>query len=254
MRTPIFAFRYFPKMVFWSRRIRGANYEPEMKLLDVLCDPTRTGVDIGAKIGMYTYRIAGRCADAIAFEPIPLFNRMLTRVFAGKRARIEPYALSDVHGKAVMRLPYDHNGTRQFGRSTIDPANPLTHRQVARVEEIEVETRRLDDYALDNVGFIKIDVEGHEVSVLDGAAATVARSQPTMLIECNDDHHPAATRNLAAWLHAHDYEAWFLDRKQLRTIDSFDDDARSRGIENFMCVPRARMDIHAKLVERAART
>ena len=254
MRTPIFAFRYFPKAVFWSRRLRGANYEPEMKLLDVLCDPTRTGVDIGAKIGMYTYRIAARCADAIAFEPNPLFNRMLTRVFAGKRARIEPFALSNVQGTAVMRLPYDHNGTRQFGRSTIDPANPLVHNQIARVEEIEVETRRLDDYALSNVGFIKIDVEGHELSVLEGAAETVARNSPVMLIECNDHHRPAATRDLAAWLGAHDYGAWFRDGKQLRSLDTLDDDARARGIENFMCVPRSRADVHEKLVARVAAT
>jgi hypothetical protein len=66
------------------------------------------------------FLIRRHSSDVIAFEPIPMFNRVLRAVFEGKRGRI-------------------------------------------------------DDYNLPDVGFIKIDIEGHELGVLDGAAATLAR-------------------------------------------------------------------------------
>ncbi len=249
-------YRRFPRLVFNLRRISGANYEREMELLDVLCDPARTGIDVGAKVGMYTYRIRARSSDVVAFEPIPLFHDMLRKVFEGKRGRIEPVAASDRRGTATLRMPFDHDGSRQFGRSSIEPANPLVHRQIARTEELEVETRPLDDYEFPNVGFIKINVEGHELAVLEGAARTIAGQRPNLLIECNDDHHPRAVEQLAAWLHAHDYEAAFLDGKQLHDIARYDraEHWAKRNIENFVCTHRARADVRERLAGRAAAT
>jgi FkbM family methyltransferase len=247
-------YRRFPRLVFNLRRIAGANQEREMKLLDVLCDPARTGIDIGAKVGMYTYRIRARSSDVVAFEPIPLFHDMLRAVFEGKRAHIEPVAVSDRRGKATLRMPYDRGGARQFGRSSIEPANKLEHEQIARTEELEVETRPIDEYAFPNVGFIKIDVEGHEIAVLDGAVRTIAEQQPNLLIECNDDHHPRATQRLAEWLRAHDYEASFLDGKELHDIARYDREEHwvKHNIENFICTHRSRADVRERLARRAA--
>jgi FkbM family methyltransferase len=247
-------YRRFPRLVFNLRRLSGANYEREMELLDVLCDPARTGIDVGAKVGMYTYRIRARSSDVVAFEPVPLFHDLLRAVFEGKRGRIEPVAVSDRRGTATLRMPYDHDGSRQFGRSSIEPANPLAHRQIARTEELEVETRPLDDYAFPRVGFIKIDVEGHELAVLEGAARTIAEHKPNLLIECNDDHQPRAIERLAAWLHAHDYEAAFLDGAELRDIARYDrgEHWAGRNIENFICTHRSRADVRERLARRAA--
>jgi FkbM family methyltransferase len=251
-----FWYRTFPRLTFYARRLAGASYEREMELLDVLCDPKRTGIDVGAKVGMYTYRIRERSSDVIAFEPIPLFNNMLKAVFEGKRGRIEPVAVSNKRGKAVLRMPYDHANTAQFGRSTIDAGNPLTHEVVARTEELEVETRTIDEYEFPNVGFIKIDVEGHELSVLEGAVQTIAKHQPNLLIECNDDHQTAAVAKLASWLGAHDYDAYFFDitERQLKPIGQYDRAQHwdKHFIENFMCVPKAKADVLERLKARVA--
>ena len=96
-------YRRFPRLVFNLRRVSKANYEREMELLDVLCDPARTGIDVGAKVGMYTYRIRACSSDVIAFEPIPLFHDMLRAVFEGKRGHIEPVAASDQLTVAVRQ-------------------------------------------------------------------------------------------------------------------------------------------------------
>jgi FkbM family methyltransferase len=252
VRGSAFFYRKFPRLVFTLRRIAGANKEREMALLDVLCDRKRTGIDIGAKVGMYTYRIRAQSSDVVAFEPIPLFNNMLAAVFNGKRGRIEPFAVSSTHAKVTMRLPYGHDDSREYGRSTIEPNNPLTSKVVARVEEIEVETRTIDSYTWSDVGFIKIDVEGHELSVLDGAVATLASHRPTMLIECNDEHHPEATARLATWLHAHDYDAVFMNGKQLCDIDGYvwAEHWSKHGIENFICVHRSCPEQRTRIGQR----
>jgi FkbM family methyltransferase len=243
-----------PRLVFLMRRLRGANYEREMELLDLLCDRTRPGIDIGAKVGMYTYRIRDHSSEVIAFEPIPIFNHILRAVFANKRARIEPYAVSDRRGTAKLRLPYGHDGKPKFGRSTIDPANRFDTEIIARTDELEVETRRIDDYDLPDVGFIKIDVEGHELAVLAGAAATLARHTPNLLIECNDEHQPDAVQQLGAWLHAHDYTAVFVEGHELRPIVEYERELHwsRHGIENFIAIHRSRPDILARLTERIA--
>lgn len=247
-------YRRFPRLVFNLRRLAKASYEREMELLDILCDPARTGIDIGAKVGMYTYRIRARSSDVIVFEPVPLFHDMLRAVFEGKRGHIEPVAASNRRGTAKLRMPFGAEGKRQFGRSSIEPANPLVHEDIAHTEELEVETRPIDDYKYPNIGFMKIDVEGHELAVLEGAARTIAAQRPNLLVESNDEHNPGAVGRLAAWLAAHDYEAQFLDGTELKGIASYDREQHwvGRNIENFICTHRARTDVRERLARRAA--
>src|ERR1041384_8553199 len=73
-----FLYRRMPRLVFLMRRLSRANYEREMELLDLLCDRNRPGIDVGAKIGMYTYRIRRHSSEVIAFEPIPMLYRMVS--------------------------------------------------------------------------------------------------------------------------------------------------------------------------------
>jgi FkbM family methyltransferase len=250
-----FSYRRMPRLVFLLRRLRRANYEREMELLDLLCDRNRPGVDVGAKIGMYTYRIREHSSEVIAFEPIPMFNRILRAVFQGKRGRIEPYAISNQRGTAKLRLPYGHDGSPKYGRSTIDAANQFDPEIIGRTDELEVETRRIDDYDLSDVGFIKIDVEGHELAVLEGAAATIGRHKPNLLIECNDEHQPDAVNRLDAWLDAHGYTAAFLTDRELRPIDEYRRDLHwtRQGIENFIAIHRSRPEVLVRLNRRVAR-
>ncbi|HEY5921526.1 MAG TPA: FkbM family methyltransferase [Kofleriaceae bacterium] len=250
-----FWYQTFPRATFFGGLLLGANYEREMQLLDALCDQTKTGVDVGAKVGMYTYRIRARSSNVIAFEPNPLFCRMLHKVLKGERTRIEQVACSRTRGTAVMRMPFDRRGVAQFGRSTIDAANPLQHERVARVETIEVETRTLDEYDLSNVGFIKIDVEGHELAVLDGGARTIEGQRPNLLVECNDDHQPGGVAALVDWLRGRDYCVVFLSGRQILDADRYDREEHwtKHTIENFIAIPSARDDIMERLHAAAAR-
>src|SRR5687768_8212559 len=104
-----------PRLMFFLRRLTRVNYEKEMRLLDILCDRNRTSVDVGAKLGMYTYRILRHSRDVVSFEPIPILAGMLTTVFAGKPVRIVQRAVSDAPGSVTMRIPYGSDG--EIGRA-----------------------------------------------------------------------------------------------------------------------------------------
>ncbi len=71
---------------------------------------------------------------------------------------------------------------------------------------IEVPLRPLDDYGLEGVRFIKIDVEGHEFEVLLGAEETLARCAPTLLVEIDQAFHDQPIQRIFDWLRARGYE------------------------------------------------
>lgn len=245
-------YRRFPRLMFLLRRIQRVNYEREMELLDILCDPGATSVDVGAKLGMYTHRLLPQSKDVVAFEPIPVLVQLIERVFRRRPVRVMPCALSDSAGRTTMRVPFGENGEVKLGRSTIEPSNSLTHDGVAHVDEIEVELRTLDECDLRGVGFIKVDVEGHELAVLRGGARTIEREHPNLLIEANDHHHPGAVESLRQLLGGWGYRGRFLHGDALVDLASIDDPAffARESIENFIFVHQSRPEVLARLEGR----
>lgn len=238
----------FPKLVH-AVRVRGNdNYEEHMELLPALCHPDRLSLDVGAKTGMYTRRIIEYSGDTIAFEPIPVLAHVLRRVFRDV-ARIEKVALSDREGSALLRTPFDRRGKPRYGLSTIDVENRLSGRDVSRVREVTVPTKRLDDYAFSGVGFIKIDVEGHELCVLRGARGTLIRERPNLLVEAREEHHGGAVGKVREWLWELGYHGFFLRNHELLPIGGFDQDVDQRrdGIENFIFIHEECPDVERGL-------
>jgi hypothetical protein len=52
-----------------------------------------------------------------------------------------------------------------------------------RLDKITVDTRALDSFRFEQVDYIKIDVEGHEMAVLEGARDTLGRCRPWLVVE-----------------------------------------------------------------------
>jgi methyltransferase, FkbM family len=61
-------------------------------------------------------------------------------------------------------------------------------RETGLYKTIQVPVRTLDSFNLDNVGLIKIDVEGNELKTLQGAEQTIKNSMPFVYFECADVH------------------------------------------------------------------
>ena len=202
--------------------------EPELRLLAQLCSPETWSVDIGANNGVYSWHMARLSAGVVAFEPQRDHADLLARAF-GTRVRVERVALSDASGSAVLRVPTERH---QDGRATIEAQNTLADHEV---RSHEVPCRCLDSYGLPPVGLIKIDVEGHELAVLRGAKAILARDRPHLLVEAEDRHRPHAFRTLCAHLDTFGYHPMNFRAGQLSPAGP---EAADAGGVNFVFLAR----------------
>jgi len=138
-------------------------------------------LDIGANLGEWTVPLArsvGPGGLVLAFEPQGAVAQALSRTLRINhlsQAQVMRLALSDKEGAAPFFLD-----SRNTGRSRLEGS-------AAAATGLLVETRRLDaivaERALARVDLVKIDVEGHERQVLDGAGETLRRFQPAVVIE-----------------------------------------------------------------------
>jgi len=135
---------------------------------------------------MYAAEMAHYAGKVLAFEANPNAAAFTARV-AARNVEVINVALSSAPGRATLKIPLNAKGRGIDELATIETANPQ-HLGAAQCAEIEM--KRLDDFAIENCSFIKIDVEGHEESVLDGAAGLIATQRPVLLVELNEDYNP----------------------------------------------------------------
>ena len=157
---------------------------PGLALLDALVRPGDVVVDAGASFGLFTGRLSllvGTGGTVHAFEPNPSCHAQLNGVAsAGGNVVVHPVALSDRSGPGVLHVPL-RNGRRT------DALGRLAPNAAAEEVLVPVVTTRLDD-VVPSMTFMKCDVEGHELAVLRGAAETLARDRPALLVEIEWRH------------------------------------------------------------------
>jgi FkbM family methyltransferase len=133
-------------------------------------------IDVGANVGIYTRAMAKLSGDVVAIEPNPACARHL-RSTSPKNVTIFEAALSDHEGEAILTVPSDGNAeSHALGR-------------VGRLDGVHynIELVTLDKLAerlpKRPLTFIKMDVEGHELSALKGAHQTLRSHAPVLLVE-----------------------------------------------------------------------
>ena len=213
--------------------------EPELRLVPFLALPDRLALDIGANRGIWTHVLAPRVGQVIAFEPNPKMFRILSAALpANAEARL--LALSDQDGTALLEVP-QRNGGWSNQHASLNP-----HRNDGlTIGKVEVEMRALDSLDLPPVGFIKIDVEGHEKAVLAGAKGVIARDKTRLIVELEERHTGQPIREAVGDIEALGYEAFFLRHGALQRIDNFVPERDHLGVEdtpayvnNFIFLPR----------------
>ena len=150
--------------------------EPEMRGIIERCDPTGTAIDVGTWYGPWTYWLSKRVRDVQSFEPNPKVAAVLRRGIASN-VTVHECAVSDVEGTAELVLQDLSVGSE--GTATIVPG-------VEGAGSHSVRTKRIDDMGFTDVRFIKIDVEGHELAVLNGAWETIERDYPVLFVELEE--------------------------------------------------------------------
>lgn len=227
-------------MVAWCEGIYFTHFgEIELRMVKDLCRPGQDSIDVGANVGTYLHGMKRYSRRVYAFEPVPWLAHLLARKF-GRKVVVENVALSRETRTALLHVPVIDNAP-VTGLATLDDFAV----KEAPYCDILVETRPLDEVYTGNVGFIKIDVEGHEHSVLQGAQQTITRCRPRVLVEAEERHAPGSVESLQSFFGRHGYRGYFVFRQQLKPIECFDPEKmqRSEDIADYtLGLPRARFE------------
>jgi len=191
--------------------------EPELWLIRHLVEPGSTAIDIGASFGFYAAEMARYAEKVIAFEANPAVAQFARKV-AARNVEVINMALSSGEGRTWLTVPLNAKGRAVTELASIAPRDSAEQHVVT----IEVETRRLDAFPVSNCSFIKLDVEGHEEAVLDGASALIAAQRPILMIELVEAFNPGVVRRLAERYAALSYDCFFFLKDRLRPIADFD--------------------------------
>ena len=204
------------RLFYRAQAFAMRRQEPELRRLGEFVPSDRPAIDVGAWWGPWTYWLSRGGRRVTAVEPQPRLADFLRRV-AGPSVDVKCIALSDAAGSAELVVPGRRRG--QDALAHIDRGTACVRSALRE----RVDLIRLDDLGVRDVGFIKIDVEGHERAVVAGAQTTIARDRPSILVEIEQRHLgdvPIGTVFDAVT--GHGYTGFFLYRGRWRTLADFD--------------------------------
>lgn len=177
----------------FATRINWA--EPELRGLASVIRAGDQVFDVGAAHGMYTVPLAdlvGPGGGVHAFEPHPRQQRQLRflrRLLGLHQVAVNASAVGPEPGEQSMTLPYRfllpiYGHAHVAKGAAIDPSRRTRSWRTA-VTTVDESCER---EGLREVSFIKVDVEGFEPRVIEGAAGTIDRDRPSLLLEIEDRH------------------------------------------------------------------
>lgn len=178
-----------------ARLIAGDYDEMSMSMLSMIIKQGHVCADIGANVGAYSVMMsamAGHGGAVHAFEPVNHIRRraLLNLQLNGCRNVImNDCALGDRSGST--RMLQVKEGEFRGGTSSMLETEAITQMGRDHFDEVDVAVKTLDDYidetGLDRLDFMKIDVEGFELSVLNGATKVLSAMRPVLLFEHDRD-------------------------------------------------------------------
>lgn len=131
---------------------------------------TRTAIDVGAHIGLWSFNLARAFERTVAFEPVATHRDCFELNCAGMaKLELHPIALGAEAGNVSIKTAPTSSGDSW----------------VSGGGEIPMQT--LDSFGFQQVDFIKVDCEGYEENVLRGAAATIDAFRPIIMVEQKRD-------------------------------------------------------------------
>tara|TARA_Y100001937_G_C7055788_1_gene301321 strand:- start:220 stop:915 length:696 start_codon:yes stop_codon:yes gene_type:complete len=144
----------------------------------------RVCLDIGSNIGQWTRPLAKRFQSVVCFEPNPNFRECFKKNISEKNVLLWPYGLSEK----------EHTAKQDFNST------------ILQQEDGDINCRTLDSFGLSNVDFVKIDVDGFEVPLLNGATQTLINNSPVVNIEMKRDKRSDIVRKCESILKALGYK------------------------------------------------
>ena len=235
--------KFIPEKYLLKKRLNRAikkNYEKELEIIKKFSDKSKDALDIGVYRGVYSFQLAKYFKFVHSFEPNPLLfpylDKNLKRIL--NNIQLYNYALSDSNGDTKLKLPkrsasFFKNNIEELyklGAASIHPKNKFDN-----FKEVIVKKKKLDNFKISNkIGFIKIDVEGHEIEVINGAKEMITNNKPVLLVEIEERHTKSSVLESINYINKFGYNCFYVNDKKLISIDRL----KSTKLENnYYCIP-----------------
>jgi FkbM family methyltransferase len=207
VETPFGTYRCFDDQFADDLRRFGAHQRSDLALMLDLVEAGDTVIDVGAFIGTVTVPLArkvGPGGRVVSFEPVPEHFALLVE-------NIEQNGVAD-QVTPVHALVGRESGTGGFTKASWEMSTATTtFRPAGGTEGAEqLATWRVDDWMEANAGdrrpvrLLKVDVEGMELAVLEGAAGVIDADRPIIEVEVGGGRRSRIAET-AAFLRARRY-------------------------------------------------
>jgi FkbM family methyltransferase len=176
----------------------GSWAEPELDLIPFALKPGETALDLGANYGLYAYHLSRTLRGSgriYAFEPVPFtFStlELVAKILRFRNVTLIEKGCSENAGKVSFEVPVQASGAFAAGQAYIggrrdDRKGKETQVRWEGTREVVCEVIKLDDFlpAIEELSFIKCDIEGAELLAFRGATKLIAQHLPTVICEIN---------------------------------------------------------------------
>lgn len=206
----------------WRERRKG---EKEIKIIPDLLVNCNRAIDIGANVGVWSYWLSRHAKKVESFEPNPKIFNVLKNI---KIKNVNTYniALSNKSGSVDLLIPKGSKGFSNQGASLSSIKVQGEHKSLS------IQAKCLDEYNFLDVNFIKIDVEGHEHEVIEGAKETIKKCKPTMVIEMEEKHNKIPIEDQISSVEKLGYRCCVLINEKIIKINEIDLDKFHRNPTN----------------------
>ena len=136
-------------------------------------DNNRSAIDIGANVGLWARDICDKFKHAYLYEP---FHENVECL----RANLLSYSNYTIHECALSNETNDD--FLYFNKASLG-GNSLNPKGFVDSDRIKIRKKKLDEFNLKNIDYIKIDVQFHELEVIEGALDTLVKNNPVLCIE-----------------------------------------------------------------------
>ena len=168
----------------WLERGKG-EYQQKQRS-DILSHIKKSGrtdtcIDVGAHIGLWTRELSQVFKRVFAFEPMPHHRECFEKNVKKYNVTLFPFALGDFTGRVNFKIDKENTGNCHIVENYDKRKG-------------QFKQKALDEYKLDllchgtekRLDYIKIDAEGHEKEVLEGAVETLDKHKPFVSVEIKD--------------------------------------------------------------------
>jgi FkbM family methyltransferase len=177
--------------ILYKSQLLKSSCENELRYLGKILLGKKIAIDVGVYEGWFSYAMSRLFSKVYSFEINSGIAKCLTDCRLDNVELID-IGLSSSFQETTLYIPF-FKGKPQFGWASLEPGN---YPGAESYLEKPVRIQPLDSFNIQEVDFIKIDVEGHELEVLKGACQTIRSNMPVILVEIKDKNIDCVTEFL----------------------------------------------------------